>query len=226
MSKHLSRQEIKKNELAGLFEKFWTWGQANRQRVIGATGTILVLLLLGGYFVYQYWTNERMAWRTLSLAQSYAYRGQWDDALSRIQDMATRYERSSAWGFGILLEGDIFYKEGRFQQAAQSYQKILDRQEPKKLLPFALSDLGQAQEAAKDCAKAVETDRRFLDLYKDNFLAPQTHASLARCLEALGRAQEAQVMYQQMATLYTEDAYWNQWAQSRLKTAAPPKKHG
>ena len=163
--------------------------------------------------------KQRWRGRQFSVAQSYAYRGEWDSALTALETLSVQYDRTPAWGFGILLEGDILYRQGRFQQAAATYQKILEHQTPKDLLPLALSDLGQAQEAGRDYKDGVETDRRFLDLYKDHFLAPQMHASLARCLEAMGRPQEAKAAYEQMATLYPDDAYWYQWAQSRLKSA-------
>jgi tetratricopeptide (TPR) repeat protein len=217
MSKQWARQEAHKNELALAVEKTWTWTQSNRQRVTVGLGIFLVLLLLGGFFGYQHWANEKAAWIELRRAQYAGAQGQYDVAITQLETINTQFPQTPAWGYGVLLEGDILYRQGLYQRASQSYQRIIDRHAPEALVPFAMTDLGLSQEAARDFAKAIETDRRFLDSFKDHFLAPQTHAALARCLEALGRKEEAKAAYQQMGTLYPDDVYWIQWAQSRLK---------
>ena len=67
-----------------------------------------------------------------------------------------------------------------------------------------------------DFKAAAESDQKFLDSYQDHFLAPQVHASLARCLAALGDAAKAKAAYERIVFLYPE-TYWAQWAREKLK---------
>src|SRR5208282_3352409 len=130
MSKRWIRQEVKKNEVADVLGKVWAWQRSNHQQVLGGAGVLLVLLLLGGYFAYQRLMSARAAWHQLSLAQSYIYQGQAGPALSELQALIQQFDRTPAWGFAVLLEGDILFHQGDFQQAAATYQKILERQSP------------------------------------------------------------------------------------------------
>lgn len=222
MSKHWVRQEVKKEAIADTLSKSVSWFEANRQQAIAAGGAILVLLILGGYFAFQKLSGERMAWRLLAYSQSLAYQGKLPDALNQLEMLSDRYSNSSAWGFGVLLAGDINFRSGQYTKAVDFYRKIVDRQAPKALVPIALSDEILAEESGNDCRDSIETSKRFLEQYKDHYLAPQANASLARCLKAMGRNEEAKAALQQMSTLYPADQepYWNQWAQAQLKASS------
>ena len=217
MGKQWMRQEIKKNEIANYLGKATEWAMQNRQRTLGIGGGILAALLLVVFVVHQLFKNRETAWEKLAFAQSFAYQGQPDKAMEQIKVLEDQFSQTPASGFGTLFAGDLLYRQGRFKEAAEVYQRLLDRQTPKPALPIAMSDVGISQEAAGDCKSAADTDQRFLDTYPDHFLAPQVHASLARCLDVLGMKDKAKAAYERMALLYP-DSYWAQWAQSKLKS--------
>jgi len=222
MSKHWVRQEVKKNEIADALEKSVGWFQSNRQQTLAGAGIALVVVLLGGYFAYQKLVLDRAAWRSLSIGQSLAYQGKLDDALSQLQTLSERFSGSPAWGFATLMTGDIYYRQAQYAKGVETYRRIADRQAPKTLVPLAISDQALAEEAGSNCRDSIETSRRFLEQFKDHYLAPQIHASMARCLKAMGRNEEAKSALQQMTTLYPadQDPYWNQWAQAHLKSSS------
>lgn len=217
MSKQWVRQEIKKNEIADFLAKAAAWALANRQRAVGIAGGMLAVVIGGIYIVNQIFQNQDTAWERLAFAQSYAYQGQPAKAIEQLKLLEDQFSQTPASGFGMLFAGDILFRAGQYKEAATTYQRLLDRQSPKQTMPLAMSDLGLSQEAAEDCKSAVETNQRFLDAYADHFLAPQAHASLARCLDLLGLKDKPKATYERMALLYP-DSYWAQWAQTRLKS--------
>ncbi len=227
MGKQWVRQQVKHNELQEALERSVLWVMANRQQAsLGALLILLAGVAAGGVF-YRSRSRQTAAWDQLSLAQGLAYGGRSEASLEQLRDLASRYQDTKASGLGLLLAGDILYPRGQYQQALEHYAKVLERGEPKILVPLALGDTAVSQEAAGQYQEAILTSQRFLEAYPDHFLAPQVHACLARCLQALGQAEKAQAAYQKIALQYP-DTSWAGWAQARLKAgsqaslAAPP----
>ncbi|MBI4386398.1 MAG: tetratricopeptide repeat protein [Elusimicrobia bacterium] len=216
MSKQWVRQEIQKNAIADYTGVALSWVQENREKVLGIGGAVLAAAILGGLFIYRTFQGRTDAWERLAVAQSYAYQGQAGQALEQINALQLQARRTPAAGFGMLFAGDVLYRAGKYREAADTYQKILDEGVPKSLFPFALGNLGLTQEAAGDCRRAAATGQQFLDAYQDHFLAPPVHASLARCIETLGDKEKAKAAYERISLLYP-DTPWAQWAQARLK---------
>lgn len=216
MGKQWARQEAKRDELAKAVGTAAFWATENRQKTLAAAGGGLGLLLLGGLILYRIHANRETAWEKLAIAQSAAYQGQLEPAMEQLQAIETRFAQTPASAFGALFTGDVLYRREKYKEAVEVYRRLADRRVPKAAVPFALSGLGLSQEAAGDCNGAMETSQRFLDAHQDHFLAPQVHASLARCLNSLGMREKARTAYERISLLYPESA-WAKWAQERLK---------
>lgn len=215
MGKQWVRREIKKNEIADTMGLALAWVRSNRQKTLGVGGAALAVLGLASLFAYRTSLARNTAWERLALAQSFAFQGQYAAAAEQLKTIEERFSNTPGSGFGLLFAGDLLYRQGRYEEAAGAYQRLLDRRPDKALLPIAMSDLGLALEAAGNCQGSVEAGERFLGGHQDHFLAPQVQASLARCLDRLGRKEKAGDAYKRI-TLLHPDSYWAQWAQSRL----------
>ncbi|MDD5657428.1 MAG: tetratricopeptide repeat protein [Elusimicrobia bacterium] len=223
MGKQWVRAQIKRNEVQNAVDGAISWVAANRRTAGIAGGCAAAAVLLGLLLLYSYRARRNDAWNQLSLANGLAYSGQIDAAIKTADELDAKYPSSDASGYGLLLAGDILYSRERFAESVKYYQRLLDKDQPKVLMPFALTDLAEALEADNKCPEATQTAERFLAAYPDNFLAPQTHAALARCQLALGQLDAAKAALQKIALQYP-DTSWAAWAQARLKSLSEPGK--
>lgn len=216
MGKQWVRQEMHKNEVADALGSVRLWLERNRQAAAWAGAGLLAALLLAAAYLHRRSQALEESWGKLALAQSYAYSGRPEQALALAREVVERHGASLAAGHALLLTGDVHYQESRWSEAQASYQQALERSGDPALEPLALAGLALAQEAAGDCQASTKTDERLLEAHQDHFLAPQAHASLARCLGALGQADKAKATLERMALLYPETR-WAEWAKARLK---------
>jgi tetratricopeptide (TPR) repeat protein len=216
MGKQWVRAQVKRNEIQEAVDRGLRWVVENRQTAGVGAGVVAGVLLLGGLFLYSHRARQNAAWDDLSLANGLAYSGQMDAALKKVDEINTAYPGTPASGHSLLFAGDLLFHKDRFAESEKYYQQLVDRGQPQVLQPFALGGLALAQEAADQCAEGVKTDEKFLSAYPDHFLAPQVHASLARCETALGQKDAAKATLQKISLQYPETS-WAAWAQERLK---------
>lgn len=218
MSKQWVRQQIKKNEVQETVEHVIDWMTVNRRQASIFAGSAIGALVLAVIFLYGRHARNDAAWNALALANGYAYANQEEVALKKIDELNAEYPAAPASGYGLLFAGDILSHRARYPESAKYFTQLLDRGQPKSLLPFALNGLVLGSESAGQCPEAAKTAERFLQNYPDHFLAPQVHSSLARCQEAMGQTDTAKTTLQKIMLQYP-DSSWASWAQERLKSA-------
>jgi predicted negative regulator of RcsB-dependent stress response len=118
-----------------------------------------------------------------------------------------------------MLQGDLHYPHGEFDQALASYDKAAQTA-PDSLRPYALADKVMTLQAAGKAAECAAAAQSFLDATPDHLLAAQVHVSLARCQLAQGQAEAAKNTLQRISLQYPNTP-WAEWASARLQT--PPK---
>ncbi len=216
MGKQWARQQAKKNEIATAIEGTTAWIQAHQQATVWIVVGCVAAILIGGAFYNKFSDEREETWSRYWIAQSYAYNQQSANALAQIKKLAEENPAAIASSYGVLLGGDVLFEQGRFEEAAQAYKKVMTQPNHESVRPIAMANLSLTKEAAGDCKGGNANSQEFLDAYADHFLAPQVHASFARCLGALGQAEQARATYERMAFLYP-DTYWANWAKDRLK---------
>ncbi len=216
MGKQWVRAQIRRDEVQTAVGSAIHWVAENRQIAGIIAGVTAGVLLLGSLFLYSSHIKQTTAWNAYSMANGYAYLGQPDMAIQKVEELNTQYPSTAASGHALLFAGDLLYSKGQFPQSTKFYEQLLDKGQPEKLLPFALAGLTAAQEAQNLCPEAIRTVERFLATYPDHFLAPQVHAGLARCQATMGQVDASKATLQKIALQYPETA-WAAWAQERLK---------
>ncbi|MFA6029251.1 MAG: tetratricopeptide repeat protein [Elusimicrobiota bacterium] len=219
MAKGWARQEAKRNEVAEVLERSSLWLRMHQQTAVWVGVGTAAALIVAATAVYRHFSAREDSWAKYAVAQSYAYSGQIPQAMELVKRLQEEHPGELAAGHARLLEGDIEFQQGRFKEAGETYQALLETARDKALIALAMADVGMTKEAAGDCRSAVDADQRFLDSYQDHFLAPQVHASMARCHLSLGEADKARAAYERIAFLYP-DSSWAEWAKARL---APTK---
>ncbi|MBI3296687.1 MAG: tetratricopeptide repeat protein [Elusimicrobia bacterium] len=213
MSKQWVKEEVRRNEVADVLERGALWVKFHPQQSLWTgLGVAAAALIITAFFVRRSNAREE-AWSQLSAATLYAQSGQADASLNQVKALTEAHPSSAASGYGRLLAGDVFFQQAKFKEAAQAYQGALDQPGTPATIPMAISSLALSQEGAGDCAAASASAQRFLDAHQDHFLAPMTHAVLARCLAAQGKP-EAKEAFQRIEILYP-GTYWEGWAKAR-----------
>lgn len=214
MNQELTKQDIKRNEMAEAVDHGVRWVRLHPQQALwGGLGAAAVVLAVAAFFVRRHQTREE-AWSALAAATTYAYSGQTDAALGQVKAVADAHAGSAAAGYARLLAGDVNFQQNKFKEAAAAYQEVLDQPGNAAAVPMALSGLALSQEGAGDCPAAASAAQRFLDSHQDHYLAPQTHAVLARCLAKQEKTEEAKSAFQRIEILYP-GTYWETWAKAR-----------
>lgn len=216
MGTHWIRQEVKRNPLAERIDKALAWIKSHREASAATAVISLVCVILVMFFVSRYAEVKNTAWEKLFIAQQYAYSGH-AEALNQLHAVRDAFPNTDAAGFGLLFEGDILFKQGKYKEAGEDYQSLAEKGKPAAVIPFALAGKGKALEASGLCPEAILTGKQFLEKYPDHYLAPEVHLSIARCFEITDNAQEARSAYEKIALLFP-DTSWAQTAQQKLQS--------
>jgi len=214
MGKRWAREQAKTNELASAVEQAGMWLRLHPQTAVWGVIGAAAAVLLAAALINRNLKLQEETWSQLGIAQSYAYAGQPGPALEQLKNLSAAHPGSSAAGYGVLLAGDILFQQNRFDESLKTYQSLLDNPGDPGLIPLAMAGLSLSHEAKGDCQSAKGITESYLAQYEDHFMAPQVHASLARCLTILGQGDKAKATYERIEFLYP-DTYWAQWAKTR-----------
>jgi tetratricopeptide (TPR) repeat protein len=212
------KSEAAQDEVRDALEMSFDWVMANRRQAAYGAGAIAAVALIVGFFIYQRNASIDAAWDKLSQAELYAYSGRAAESLPLLNEAASGASPAAS-AMAHILEGDLHYPKGEYDQALASYDKAA-AEAPENLRPFAQADRVMALEAAGKAADCAAAAQSFLSTYPEHLLAPQTHTALARCQQAAGQADAAKSTLQRISLQY-QGTPWAAWASSRL--AAPAK---
>ena len=216
--KHWStKSEAAQDEVKDAIEEAVEWILVRRREAAWTAGGVVAAALLIGLFLYARHARINDAWDKLSQAELYAYSGRLTEAQNLLTDVSEKSASPAASTLAALLQGDLHYPHGEYDQALAAYDKA-SLIAPESLRAYPLADKVSALEASgksADCAAAAQS---FLDTYPDHILFPQVHVSLARCQMAQGQGDAAKTTLQRISLQYPNTP-WAAWAAARL---APP----
>jgi tetratricopeptide (TPR) repeat protein len=205
--------------MPGKMHGFFAWIKDHRDTVIGSLVMLAAAAILGIWVALHHAGLRETAWKNLFIAQQTGYSGNFTEAAKQLNSIENNFGRTSAWGFAVLTQGDLLFRQNKFKEAADEYAKIVAKG-GNNLMPFALYDLGKAKEAAEDLPGAQTQYKNFLAAYPDHFLAPEVHYSLANCYELSKNAAEAKAAYEKIILLYPETS----WAATAKAKTSPEQK--
>ncbi len=200
MSKHWAKEEVHHSNLVSIVDKSLNWITSNREYALGGAIGIVVVALLGFYFVNRQEMINEHAWENLFTAQQAAAMGKVPEAFQQLDSLAANYSRTEAAGYAVILKGDVFFDNGKYQESADVYKKILAADRPAKLVPFALSNLASCKQALKDYTGSIESANTFLGKYPTHALTQHVLLTLAISQELAGRAADAVHTYKRIET--------------------------
>lgn len=177
---------------------------------------------LGVSFFRQMKQVTHRGWEMLSVAQYLAGTGRPQEALKLLGQLEAEHSRSRIADFALLQEANIFIRGNAFKEAVAAYQKLIERQKVKELMPLALLGSAKASEAANELDKSKEEYQNFLTLYPDHFSVAEVYEGLARVSEIKGETEKSKENLERLRVLFP-DTIWSRHAESKLKILAGNK---
>lgn len=221
MSKQWVKEELHHSLLAQKLDAVLNWVAHNRERALGIAGGVVAAFVLAGVIVSKHAAARDNAWQKFFIAEQLASGGKLEDCIRQLDDVASQYSRFDAAGYATLLKGDLLFETGKYPEAAQAYEHLANSG-PGALIPFALSGLASAKQAAKDYPGSIAAANKFADKYSTHFLAQQVYLTLAISQELSGDRVGAVSSYKKITGTYS-NTYSEEIAKSRLPQEAAKK---
>jgi len=197
------------------FEKFLKWLKNNRDTAVGSLVILIAIVVLTSYFIMKYSQTKQIAWQEMFKARQQTYVGKITEARKTIRNIEKGFSKTDAAAYALLLNGDIYYRQGKYKEAIKEYEKAGEKTKNEELLPIVQYDIGKSKEAEKDFSGAEKVYEKFLTSFPEHFLAPEIHHSLARIYEITNKPTRAKEAYEKIAVLYPQTA-WARVAKNKL----------
>ncbi len=193
--------------------------EQGRLAALGLGGVLGVLLLVGGWYLYQGHNREQAD--ILEAAASNAYHGQvigeaeappssprssvfssqeerYRAAQTKYQELLSKYPDTPNARRARFYLGNCAYHLGEYGQAQRAYQQFLqETPQDNAWYQQALHSLAYAQEEAGEYLKAAQTYQRVIDLASGQS-KPIIYLDLARAYEQAKSWQQAEQAYESM----------------------------
>lgn len=145
-----------------------------------------------------------------------------DQRATQLKALSGKYGKSGSGLWGVIEQGHIAFKDGKFQDAATLYESALRSiKASNPLYALVQYNLAQAYENLPDQAKAKAA---YQTLTETQGFAGEGNLGLARLAELEGKSDEARAKYQAYVDLpETKDGPTKEWAKDKLQRLTPKK---
>lgn len=145
-----------------------------------------------------------------------------DQRAEQLKALSAKYGKSGSGLWGVVEQGHLAFKDGKFQEAVILYESALGSiSAGNPLLPLVRFNLAQAYENLPDQAKAKAA---YQALAETPGFAGEGTLGLARLAELEGKNDEARTKYQAYVDLpETKDGPTKEWAKDKIHSLAPKK---
>ena len=216
--KHWSaKSDLKHDEFKDAVELALDWILANRAQAAGILAGAVALTAVVSVALYARRARRDAAWNDLISAEAAAGAGKYADAQTLIARAQAGGGGGPAQTMAHMLDGDLRYASGQYDQALSAYQKAAEAA-PENLRGYALADQVQTLAVSGKPDRCVAAAQSFLDARPQDLLAPLVSATMARCQSDEGQAAAAQATYEKIALMYPRTP-WADMANARLAPA-------
>ena len=198
------------------FEVFWEkYGKQITGGVIAVAAIGLVLLY------WQHQTNYQAEQAAENLARA-------TDSGS-LMAIARDFPKSPVAVQALARLADLYYRNGRYPEAANTYQELIELIRDFPDSPLAMSSkigLGAALEAQGNLEGAKAQYSQIMNSDPNSYIANAAKMGLARCLELQGQTKEARQLYEELLSA-GQKSPWFEKAYLRmvvLSRDVPPEK--
>ena len=184
--------DISKSD-AGFLEQFEPdvfWEQHGR-KVVGGLVAVLAVGLAIFYWQRQGAQEEERAAARLAMARD----------PNSLQAIVRDYPGKEVAAQAMLRLGDVYFQEGKFADAATTYQQFLTSFPRHNQTPAALLGLAAVQEVGGNFEAAKGQYMQLVTSHPDAYTAIAAKLGAARCAVKLGQKKEARQLYEELMPL-------------------------
>jgi tetratricopeptide (TPR) repeat protein len=182
-SKRLSKEELHDDEFMNLIYRLIGYSEENYPKILAGIGVVVVIGLIG-YFIQQS-SNRRTqaALDAIGVVQVALMQGNTSTAVTNAQSIIRDYEGEAMAGQALITLANIYFNQGRFEEAATHYRQFLAATDnsagPEAY--GAWSALGAAMEAQNDLDGAAQQYESYTQAHGATPFAPLALMEAARC---------------------------------------------
>jgi tetratricopeptide (TPR) repeat protein len=195
------------------FEPDVFWQQHGRKVLWGAAGVLLIGLIA---FVMQRNAAQRKEEAAVRLSNAH-------DAVA-LGSIVNDYPGREIAAQALAKLADLQFQQGAFNDAAASYQRLIQSFSNNPLAESAQLGLAAIQEAKGNYQAARDQYLQLLNSRPNSFTSQSARLGAARCSELLGQTKEAQQLYEEVAARESplqREAYLRWVVLSRNRIAEP-----
>jgi tetratricopeptide (TPR) repeat protein len=152
-----------------------------RKAVIASVFLLLIAgLLIGGWFSYRDWRSKKAMelLRTAKDGNDY-------------QNIVNHYSRTSASAVAMIRLGELKWRENKYDQAREIYERFIRVYPESVLAPFVKNLIGECFLQEKKFAESESVFNSLLSDSVNNFIHSTVQMNLARLIAARGDVQKA-----------------------------------
>jgi tetratricopeptide (TPR) repeat protein len=195
------------------FEVFWA---EHGKKITWAVGAIAVLGLVIVYKQHQSAMQVEQAAESLARARD----------VSSLEQVASAYPDSPTAADALFRLADLYYRNGKYTEAKNTYERIGRDFPSHPLAPSARLSLATILEAQGNLDGARDQYLQIANSAQAGYLANAARMGLGRCYEAQGKKKEARQVYEEILAAGQNSPWFNQayirWIV--LNRDAPPEK--
>jgi len=197
-----------KNSVEQYIMEITNYVKKYRETLISISLATVVVISIIVYIFVRLNVVRREVEENLATLQSMVYTGtDLGRALSLADDIYQKYRNLTAGKNALLLKGEILYKLGRYNEAAEVYREANKIIKHKTLTPLALYNLGKSLEGAGEYLQAIDRYSEFTKKYPEHFLTPEVYYSMGMCYLATGRIEDAAKIFEKIVINYPGSYY-------------------
>ena len=193
------------------------WIKENRETFWGGVAITAAVVAFVIFFTASYSKLQKNAWQALFMAQQHSYSGNTEEGRKIIDNIVKNYSRSSAVPFALMLQADLDFAKGNYEEAEKTYTQAMKKAD-NELMPVLMFNIAKTYEARHNWDETIKAYQNFLKKYPGHYTAPEVHTNLAVILSRAGKEAESKAAFERIIVIYPDTP----WAEQAKKILNPP----
>ena len=195
--KRLTKEELHDDEFTTTMFRLLGYVESNYTKILAAICAVVVILLIGYFAQQSSQRHTQAALEALGDVQVALMQGNTSSAITKAQSIARDYAGEDSEGRALVMLANIYFDQGRYDEASSHYRKFLDATDDKSgpQVFGAWSGLASAMEAQGNWFGAAQQFVTYADQHSKTAFAPFALKEAGRCYRSAGNLDDAKLTY-------------------------------
>ena len=216
--KRLTKEELNQDEFTASVFKFIGYAENNYPKLIAGAGAVVLVVLIGLFIQDNANKKPQAGIDAIGDVQDSLMQGNTSSAITKAQAIARDYSGEEIAGRAVITLANIYYDQGRFEEATAQYQQFLsqvsDASGPQGY--GAHAGIAASMEAQGNAIGAAQQYVKYADSYAQTPYAALALLEAGRCYIAAGNTDQAIQVFKRIRQEYAASSQARQ-AQTELE---------